>query len=339
MPKVSVIIPVYNTEKYLPKCLDSVCNQTLKDIEIICVNDCSTDNSPEILQEYAKKDNRIKIVNRERNGGISAARNLGLDAATGEYIYFIDSDDWIDLDYIEKMFFAIENSKANVVLNNNVQVCFTENINLAEKRKKRYMDYFFQGGIKIFDNQFIEAQKIIFQIPWNIWLCLWRKSFLDEVSVNFPEGYIYEDMYFHATTFAYLEKLFVIKGSSYHYLKNPKGLTEENDTNTVKIKLAIFNLIFDFYEKKKLENSINIRLIPNIYSLFVDCYYENFSFELLGQYFKRIEQVIKRTSAIYSRLELLVYHDVLTGDIPKTLQKYQRIELLNGLRTNVQKKR
>ena len=91
MPKISVIIPVYNVEKYLAECLTSVVNQTFKDIEIICVNDGSTDNSPKILKEFAQKDSRIKIINQE-NQGLSAARNTGLDVATGEYVSFIDSD-------------------------------------------------------------------------------------------------------------------------------------------------------------------------------------------------------------------------------------------------------
>ena len=105
MPKVSVIIPVYNTEKYLEKCLDSVCNQTLSDIEIICVDDCSTDNSLNILKEYAQKDNRIKLIEFKENKGAAAARNEGIKAATGEYIGFIDSDDYPETDsYYEQLY-------------------------------------------------------------------------------------------------------------------------------------------------------------------------------------------------------------------------------------------
>ena len=115
MPKISVIIPVYNVEKYLSRCLDSVCSQTFNDIEIICINDCSPDNSAEILQEYAEKDKRIRIINKEKNGGLSAARNSGFAVATGEYIYFLDSDDWIELDFLEKMYFAITSQKQKAV--------------------------------------------------------------------------------------------------------------------------------------------------------------------------------------------------------------------------------
>lgn len=121
MKKVSVIIPIYNVDQYLTKCLESVINQTYKNLEIICVNDCSSDNSYTILEEYFQKDNRIKIIYREKNGGLSAARNSGLDVATGEYIYFIDSDDWIGLDYIDGMVKAIEKANTDIVLNTNIQ--------------------------------------------------------------------------------------------------------------------------------------------------------------------------------------------------------------------------
>lgn len=101
--KVSVIIPVYNTAEYLPQCLESVMNQTLKEIEIICVNDGSTDDSPQILAEYALKDERIKIIHKE-NGGLVAARKTGVLAAQGSYVAFVDSDDWIETDMYEQLF-------------------------------------------------------------------------------------------------------------------------------------------------------------------------------------------------------------------------------------------
>ena len=102
MVKISIIVPVYNVEKYLPECLESLIHQTLKDIEIICINDGSTDNSLSILKDYAKKDSRIRIINKE-NWGISAARNSGINTAMGDFLSFIDSDDWIDLDFFENL--------------------------------------------------------------------------------------------------------------------------------------------------------------------------------------------------------------------------------------------
>ena len=111
MPKVSVIIPVFNVESYLSKCLESVLNQTLTDIEIICIEDCSTDNSTNILIDYAKIDDRIITIFNEENHGLSYNRNKGINAASGEYLLFLDSDDYLELDSLEFLYKeAVKNS-------------------------------------------------------------------------------------------------------------------------------------------------------------------------------------------------------------------------------------
>ena len=112
---ISIIIPVYNVEKYLSDCLDSVVNQTYKDLEIICVNDGSTDNSLDILNEYCSKDDRIFVVNKE-NGGLSSARNAGLAVAKGDFIMFLDSDDWIDNNTCEVALKQMMESNSDVAI-------------------------------------------------------------------------------------------------------------------------------------------------------------------------------------------------------------------------------
>ncbi|MBR3628081.1 MAG: glycosyltransferase family 2 protein [Elusimicrobia bacterium] len=114
MPKISVIVPTYNVEKYLSQCLDSILNQTFKDFECICINDGSTDNSLSILQKYASKDNRIKIINQE-NKGLSGARNAALKIVTGKYITFVDSDDFVSSDYLEKLINLAEKENSDIV--------------------------------------------------------------------------------------------------------------------------------------------------------------------------------------------------------------------------------
>lgn len=116
MPKISVIIPVYNVEKYLSECLDSVINQTFSDIEIICINDGSTDNSEKILKKYAKKDKRIKIIS-QNNSGVVTARNKAIASAKSEYIYPLDSDDIITPDCLEKLYNAIISGKGDIITN------------------------------------------------------------------------------------------------------------------------------------------------------------------------------------------------------------------------------
>lgn len=112
-PLVSIIVPVYNVEKYLSRCINSIINQTLKNIEIILVNDGSTDNCGKIIDEYAKQDERIVAIHKE-NGGQSSARNRGLEIAKGKYVGFIDSDDWIELDMYKNMYHRIENTNSDI---------------------------------------------------------------------------------------------------------------------------------------------------------------------------------------------------------------------------------
>lgn len=141
MTKISVIIPVFNVEKFLPKCLDSLVNQTLRDIEIICVNDGSTDNSLNILREYEKTDTRFKIITQE-NQGQGIARNKAINVAKGEYTVFVDPDDWIELDALEKIYKHFKKTNADVIQFNykkfSEQFSNYENINLQEKLIKNY---------------------------------------------------------------------------------------------------------------------------------------------------------------------------------------------------------
>ena len=115
MPKVSVIIPVYNTSKYLNQCLESIQNQTFTDFEAICINDGSTDSSLEILKEFASKDDRFIIINK-KNEGQGIARNLGIQQANGEYIIFIDSDDWLETEGLEKAYKKIKEDSADILI-------------------------------------------------------------------------------------------------------------------------------------------------------------------------------------------------------------------------------
>ena len=115
MPKVSIIVPVYNSEKYLRKCLDSLTCQTLKDIEILCVDGCSTDSSLQILQEYTQKDPRVKVIQESENRGLSTGRNTGIKNADGEYIQFVDSDDWIEPDTVELLYKTATNAQLDIV--------------------------------------------------------------------------------------------------------------------------------------------------------------------------------------------------------------------------------
>ena len=180
MSKVSVIIPVYNVEKYLRECLNSVVNQTLKDIEIICVNDGSTDNSLAILQEYAKNDKRIVLINQE-NKNAGAARNTGLAHATGEYLSFLDSDDFFELNMLEEMYNSAKENSLDIVICDYDKYNTVEKIYKAPKKTlttdswdgiifnyKDVPDGIFTGFLiaawnKMFSRKFIEKNNLKFQ--------------------------------------------------------------------------------------------------------------------------------------------------------------------------------
>ena len=169
IPKVSVIIPVYNVEQYLKQCLDSVINQTLKDIEIICVDDGSTDCSLKILKEYAEKDNRITVISTP-NVNAGHARNIGLKQAKGMYISFVDSDDWLDPDMLIKLYWKMAN-------NSDIDMCIC-NFDVIDNKTKQIIQVLGiqHKNTKQFDvdkkgNLIITQDKPIFQIcnpaPWN----------------------------------------------------------------------------------------------------------------------------------------------------------------------------
>ena len=118
-PIITVVIPVYNAGKYLTRCLDSLLSQSFQDFEVRCVDDASTDDSYEILMGYVAKDPRIKVTRLPENQGVGHARNVGMDLSEGEFIYFLDSDDWLDFDYLESMYRHALSSGLDIVINHN----------------------------------------------------------------------------------------------------------------------------------------------------------------------------------------------------------------------------
>ena len=132
MPKVSIILPVYNVAPYLRRCMDSIINQTYRNIEIICIDDGSTDKSSQLCDEYSQKDKRIIVIHK-KNGGQSDARNVGITVATGKYIAFVDSDDYIDEQFLEQLYLAIKKNKSDI------SMCkYKKTYKLNEKNKKIY---------------------------------------------------------------------------------------------------------------------------------------------------------------------------------------------------------
>lgn len=212
-PKVSVIIPIWNTEKYLEKCLESVTNQTLKDIEIICVNNGSTDSCPQIIDKFAKKDSRIKIVNKE-HGCLSSARNAGMEVATAPYMTFVDSDDWVEPQCYE---FAVKEFEKDAEID---LVCWGANIiniDLPEdsqniKNCKNYHKIKVTGKHKLTDDIINKTT-----------VCVWNKMFKTDIinsnNISYPVGIEMEDNAFFYTYWINCKYAYYINEYFYNYVQ------------------------------------------------------------------------------------------------------------------------
>ena len=220
MVEISVIIPVYNVEDYLEQCLDSICDQTFEDIEIICVNDGSTDGSEAILERYAKIDSRIHIIS-QKNQGLAATRNNGLKQARGEYVYFIDSDDYIELETLEKL-------HENIVSNGSDMVLFkfqtVDDYRNVHKRGVEFkIDKIF-GDID-YDNftfTYRDVKRHVMNSAFSACLKLYRRDFIKDVS--FPVGLNFEDVPVHVKLMVEAERLSFVPEFFYNYRSNPDSI-------------------------------------------------------------------------------------------------------------------
>lgn len=245
MVKISVIIPVFNVENYLSRCLDSVINQTLKDIEIICVDDGSTDNSFNILNDYKNADDRIQVYQQE-NGGHSAATNSGLKHVNGDYIFFVDSDDWIELDALEKLYNnAIEND-SDLVLYDSI-----EHLPENQFRERRY------GILNELKNDVFDyksEKRLILNSFYVQWSKLYKTSFFRQHNLKLPDFRLYEDIGLNVAAITFAKRITYLPEILYHYNR----LNDSSLQNT-KIEMNRSKIIFDviFYiERFLIENDL-----------------------------------------------------------------------------------
>lgn len=204
MPKVSVIVPVYNSEKYLSQCLESIGNQSYGDIEIICINDGSTDESAEILNKYASKDKRIKVIN-QKNKGQSAARNAGLEAATGKYISFIDSDDVVDSRFFEILYTQAELTKSEIACCGFVKIY--DKRGTVQNRD--------EINPTVYNNPLDKLLSVRNFIQFTVWNKLYRRDLIKDF--RFVEDNSFEDWVFNCGVFANVKSLVWVSNKLYGY--------------------------------------------------------------------------------------------------------------------------
>lgn len=236
VPKVSVIVPVYNTEKYLEKCLDSLIFQTLEDVEIVIVNDGSTDGSKEILEKYkAKYPERIQLMHKE-NGGQATARNLALKHCRGEYVGFLDSDDFIKAEMFEKMYTAAVKEQADYV-------------------SCGYTDITYEDGKEIVLQKYVASKKanetkdMFFGALASPFLHLYKREILEESKVEFTEGYIYEDTAFYLNLIPYIERIVTIEEALAVRVRRSNSTMSTFKKERVRHIMPVLESTIEYYKK------------------------------------------------------------------------------------------
>lgn len=253
-PLISVVVPVYNVEKYLRQCIDSILSQTYMNLEIILVDDGSRDSSGSICDEYAKIDNRIVVLHKP-NGGLSSARNAGIDIAKGEYIGFVDSDDWIEHDMYERLFDSICESGADIAVCGLFREYRDRAVRCSVNGNKVYRPDEAVG--KLLENSDFQD---------HAWTKLYKKSLWSEI--RYPLGRYYEDMLTTYKLFLQSYKIVLINQCLYHY-RQRKGSIVRNGFNDV--RLAYLEAAESFLEiselKEKYAETIDLRIYKVKYQL------------------------------------------------------------------------
>ena len=233
--KLSLIIPIYNTGNYLYQCLDSILNQTLKEIEIIAINDGSTDHSLNILNEYASKDNRIIIIDKE-NGGQGLARNIAIEKATGEYLGFVDSDDWIEPTMFEELYNDAKQNSSDITLCEYKVLDISTNVISQPEYTKLPIPKKFDHG-PFHSSDIIE---IFFSINTSPWNKIYRTEFVKKIEARFAEGIYYQDVLFVFKCLLYAKVINLVRKPFYiHRYLRPGATTSDKG----KKQFHIFNVI------------------------------------------------------------------------------------------------
>ena len=283
-PQVSIIVPVYNVENYIERCLNSLVNQTFKDIEIITINDGSTDKSLELLNKYAKEDIRISVIDLG-DEGVSYCRNLGIEKANGKYIMFVDSDDWIDSSMVEVMYKKAEENKLDLVMcsyirefkDHSKEKIFNlpQEIIYKDNEVKNELLRKLVGPVKeeLSNPEMLDALG-------TVWGKLYRADILKENKLKFvdlSEIGSAEDTLFNIFTFNYLKKVMFLNKPMYHYWRdNPKSVTSQYNPKLKEQRKVFFKYISDFIRENNFEQvfeeALNNRICTSVLGLgLIEC--------------------------------------------------------------------
>lgn len=324
MVKFSIVVPIYNVEKYIGQLVESLQKQTLNEIEIILVDDGSPDKSGDICDKYASEDKRIKVIHK-KNGGVSAARNDGLDVAQGEYIMFCDSDDWLPLDALEKLYNEGKRTDADIVIG---EVYQSENGN--DKMARCYLKNFTSEDT-VFIRKLIQADMYrtycpmphpvgpAFGLggPWNKAVKL---SLIKNNGIKFDvrvKG-IFDDIIYTAHILANAKKVSYIQEPVYYYRIIPTSITRTYKSNALEINEAIFNSWKEFIDKYGQDGLFNKPFYAVVIRRFV---------EILPIYFlssKNPKTLGERLTEMKRVISMPIYQDAINNVDPEKLSAFQR---------------
>lgn len=325
--RISVVIPVYNIEKYLGRCLKSVVEQNLKEIEIIVVNDGSPDSSYKIIEEFKKKDRRIKVLNQE-NKGVSEARNQGIKESRGEYVLFIDGDDWIEENYLKNIYEKAKSENLDIVVTDilwdfdNGKIIYGKDFDIFGK------DYII--GKELVKN-IIDGRS--FPMPWNK---LFRKELFIKNNILFPKGIgMGEDLATITKLAFFAEKVGKIDKAYVHYIQNQNSATKNNPTKKVYELVSVFEILDKFFKENNFQISkFNESRITHISGLLFNPNY-NYKDEY---YRKAIEYYIglhKKQKYKFKGRKLNIYSKILNKK--PTFKTFELLYKFNNLGIKIKK--
>lgn len=335
MAKISVIVPVYNVEKYLTECIESICSQSLEDLEIICVNDGSTDNSLDILNDFAKQDKRIIVINKA-NSGYGHTMNMGLNAATGEYIGIIESDDFADKNMFEDLYKLAKDNDADIAKGDWFN--YWSKNKFARKNNRI-------SSAKAFQLTNSKKDKSLLRINPSVWSAVYKREFLNKYNIRFLEtpGASYQDLAFSFKVFALAERV-ILTDKAYLYYR------QDNMNSSVKSKTKVYcvcdeydeidrfleeypQLKFEFKVQEEINRyngyvssvlRIDDAVKPEFVKVFSEHFKEEYATGLLGnEFFKKINK--KEFLTLINNPEKYI----------KVLKSIERKRKFNQLRKNI----
>jgi len=315
--KISIIVPVYNSEQYLSRCLNSLINQTFDDIEVICINDGSADNSLQILNEYAKKDKRIKVFSQE-NAGPAKARNVGLENASGEYIMFCDTDDWYENNMCEKMFHAIATNDVDCVM---CHTNFTWEDQLDYRKiSDTYYNPVMEGIIK--DD--------LYKINVLLWNKIFKKSLIEQYHITFPTGFKHDDDCFWFKYSFFNRGMLIIQDKLYNYVIRKNSIMDDyflGKQASYLDRLAVFKNVLSFFLDHHLEHSHSEQLL----SIYLDSIYATIPFVDLNTIWNDLTDINQCLATHNIYLTENTKRQIFKDSLFRNKFKYYRNELFSKL--------